>query len=118
MCEEVQRDAADEAERWDNFQRLGGVVQCGLGAEGEQHDPSDHGEMEVGVDVAGERSSACASCLGESRFGGVEYPVEVRPPKAGEDGDPEEYCRDEFGVEFAPGDSDADANDRFSERDE
>ena len=109
--QEIERDAADEPERRDERQRCRGVVQRRLEPEGEQDDAADHGEVEVGVHVAGQRGATGAGCFGESGLGDVDDPVEVRPPQAGDDGDAQQHRRDEPRTELESRGADADGDD-------
>ena len=89
-----------------------------LHAEREQDDPRHHRQVQVGIEVAREQGPFLAGRFGQPRLGDVDDPVEVRPPQRGGNDDAEQGGRDRARIERDSRGSDADRDDRLSQRDD
>ena len=118
MAEQVEGGAAEQGERGHGLERLVDVAECLLHPQGDEHDPGDHHEVQVGVGVARHlvlhppdlRLLQAPGCdQGDD--------VEVDPPHRGRQPDPERRRRGDPGVDPDFG-ADPDGDDRLPQRDQ
>ena len=90
QAEQVDGDAAEQGERFDVVQVLLGVGDRRLQAEGDEHDPGDQQQVDVGVGVAGQLVLDPAHLGFAEAFGRDQRDhVEVDPPERGRQADAE-----------------------------
>src|SRR5439155_24295416 len=118
VSEHVNRDSNNQADRRYDVQLMTGVVQRSPDPEREQHNAANHRQMEVRVDVSGERGALGGGRLYQPRLRDIDEPIEVRPPQAGNDAETQERGGDDAGVEPNPLGADAERHDRFAQCDQ
>ena len=98
--EQVDGGADAEREGRDRVELGVDVGERDLEGEREEDDRGDHRQVQVGVDVAGERDACLALRSVEELLSADREEVEVREPERRRDEEAEERCNDDTGVEM------------------
>ena len=117
MADQVERGTDTERDRGDGLELLPDVRNGLLEPECEEHDASDHREVEIAVRVQGEPVQLNAARLPEPRPREDRGDIEVEPPERRHDDDSEHRRGDYPRVQLEAG-ADADRDDRLAERDQ
>ena len=97
--EQVESRAAAESERLDRAELISEMLERALHREREEHDARDHRQVQVGVDVAGDRNALLAAAFVQQLPSPNREEVEVGQPERHRDEEPEERGDDHVAVE-------------------
>jgi hypothetical protein len=94
------------------------VRERGLQREGEEDDARHHRQVQIGVNVAGERGAVRARPAGQQLLGAHREEVEVRKPERGRDAEPQHRGDDHARAERSVSRAEADRDEGLSDGDD